>query len=353
MPSLPELLRARRTEILDGWERAATRDAEMPAAKRSGPVLRAHLPQLLDAMIEGLEGRWDMGALLPDGHAKARLEEGYSIAAVLHELSHLREQIVSVVEAAQKADGVDVRGIRDVHVALDECMVQAAVDMERVMSSDRERFVAVLGHDLRTPLNAVKMAGSLLFARERGNDETSLAQKIVRAADRMNRMIADLLDFAALRSGGLTLEKRTCDLGAVCAEVIDELRLARADRDIAFDVDGDCTGVWDEARMAQVVSNLVSNAITYSPESSRVGVRLACANDDVVVEVHNEGDPIPTQEQPNVFAPFKRNPKRKGGGIGLGLFIAHEMVRAHGGDIGFTSDRGNGTTFTVRVPRAS
>ena len=123
---------------------------------------------------------------------------------------------------------------------------------------------------------------------------------------------------------------------------------------VNFDCEGDCEGAWDAQRMAQAISNLVSNAIAYSPANTPVDVKVRADGPMVDVEVHNAGDPIPHEEHANIFAPFKRKQqKRKSndGGIGLGLFIAHQMVRAHEGDISLHSEPSEGTTFVVHVPR--
>ncbi|HEY1955588.1 MAG TPA: sensor histidine kinase [Polyangiaceae bacterium] len=350
MTTLAELLRARRTAILQNWQNTVREDT----------ALQTHVPGLLDGMIAAIErlddldetrGAEDLAArFLPPADAGERLAEGHSVASVLAELGHLREKIVDECVGA-RAD-LEPRGERFVHAALDQCMSITAVAMEHAEASDRERFVAVLGHDLRTPLNAIKMAGSILVRSDLDSQQEAFAHKIVRAADRMNGMIGDLLDFAALRSGSLTLDRCRCDLRSTCGEVIDELRLAHTERVIQFEAEGECEGTWDGQRMAQVMSNLIANALTYSPPDTPVTVKLQGTGTLVTLAVHNAGDAIPADQQACIYTPFKRGSKRKSGGVGLGLFIAHEMVRAHGGSISLRSEPGDGTTFTVHVPRA-
>jgi signal transduction histidine kinase len=362
---LAEVLRGRRAEILEAWQRSVQSDASIRAGNVSAPHLRDHVPDLLDALIAALEHRTEgeraeaahalSATLLPYSHAQERIIEGYSLGGVLRELAHLRTQILDVVWHSTQHDPGDVPALDELeflHGALDECMTVSAVEMERASRGERERIVGVLGHDLRTPLNAVKMAGSLIARGQLPEQHTAFATKIVTAADRMNRMIADLLDFAAARSGGLKIERKPCDLRSVCQQVVDELRLAHRERAIDFEATGDAHGEWDEERIAQVVSNLGSNAIKYSPPESTIDIHLAGKDGCVDIAVHNVGEPISDEEQRDLFAPFKRGRKQSPTeGLGLGLFIAREMVRAHGGHIDLESERTRGTTFTAHLPR--
>lgn len=365
---LAEVLRAQRDTILDAWERAVKADPSLHGASHVPEAhLRDYVPGLLDTLIEALERRREneraaaahalTSKLIPHSHARERLHQGYSLGGMLRELAHLRAQIVTVVWSralASKPEDVDLHELEFLHGALDEYMTVSAVEMEGAARLERERIVAVLGHDLRTPLNAVKMAGSLIARGQMPDQHPIFAAKIVSAADRMNRMISDLLDFASARSGSLKIDRTKVDLGAVCQQVVDELRLANRDRVIAFDADGSpALGEWDAERIAQVIANLGANAIKYSPVESTVHIRLRGLDDCVDIAVHNAGEPIPEEEQREIFAPFRRGSAQTQGesGLGLGLFIAQEMVRAHGGHIEVQSDAQHGTTFKVCLPR--
>jgi len=358
---LADILRSRRAEILSRWERAVLADPALGEAQRiSTPELRDHVPTLLDGIAKGLdESRASEEAtavrdiamsVLPRSHALQRIADGYSVRAVLHELEHLRSE---VVRTAGDEGAVDRRGVLFFHLAIDECMSIAVVEMETAATMERERFVGVLGHDLRTPVSAIKMAGALLAQDPPSEQRRLFADKILRAADRMNEMIGSLVDFASARAGTIALERRLGSLRSICVEVVDELRLAHAGRVVAFAAEGDGLGEWDAARMSQVVANLIGNALKYSPPTTPVSASLREREDRIELAVHNEGAPIPEEEQPDIFAPFRRGKGKRSGadGIGLGLFIAHEMVRAHGGDIALRSEPGAGTTFTISVPR--
>jgi len=164
----------------------------------------------------------------------------------------------------------------------------------------------------------------------------------------MARMIDDLLDFARSRLGGeFPMHARRIDLRQVCEQTVEELEFAYT-RQVKLDAQGDLWGDWDPDRIAQVVSNLVGNALQHS--DGEVTVTLRAEKDFVVLETHNGGPPIPPEVLPHVFEPGRRGDARSGG-LGLGLFIVQQIVLAHGGSIEVTSNDEKGTTFTLALPR--
>lgn len=213
----------------------------------------------------------------------------------------------------------------------------------------RERVVAIVGHDLRNPLSAISMAGHLLVHREELPErERAVAQRIVDSAARMSRIIAQLLDYARLRQGrSLSLSLTSGDVAAVTRDVVEELRLARPDAVIGLEREGDCAVVCDVDSLAQVVSNLVGNALQHG--EGAVTVRVRGEEDVVVLDVHNRGPPIPPAVLPRIFEPFQRGESSMS--LGLGLYISREIVRAHGGQMEVRSSAEQGTTFVVRLPR--
>jgi signal transduction histidine kinase len=230
--------------------------------------------------------------------------------------------------------------------------------MRRQLEEDlrfREQMMAILGHDLRNPLSAVIMAADLLL---RGQDlpppARNQTQRLRRAAERMVEMIDTLLDFARVRFlGAVPISPAPTSLADISAAVIDEAHVSWPDRAIELDVHGDPHGQWDPARMSQTISNLVTNAITYSRNESAVQVSIEAEGANVDVKVHNEGDAIPADELPQLFEPFHRGggEERSPSGLGLGLYIARQIVRAHEGSISVESTEKEGTTFTVHMPR--
>ncbi len=171
-------------------------------------------------------------------------------------------------------------------------------------------------------------------------------------------MIGDLLDFTRSRlGGGFPIQTRRMDLRELCQAVIEELELAYPERTVEFEARGDAWGNWDPDRVAQVVSNLVGNALQHSPESGTVRVDLGDEGDRVLLETSNAGPPIPREVLPHIFEPGRRGPaghgRNESSGLGLGLYIVQQIVLAHGGEISVRSSAEEGTTFTVSLPRRS
>jgi len=229
---------------------------------------------------------------------------------------------------------------------------------DRHLEADfRERFVGILGHDLRQPLSVVNF-GAALLAKQPNMTERDVAmlQRIARAGERMTRMIGDLLDFARGRqTGGIPVTRAPADLFAVVRQLLTELEAVHADRIFLLTADGDGEGEWDRDRMAQVFGNLLSNAVAYGTPEHPIDVRMAGAGPRLEVAVTNRGPTIAAQDLRSLFDPYRRGHKTRGstpsGGLGLGLYIASEIVRAHGGTLVAESAPATGTTFRVLLPR--
>ena len=213
----------------------------------------------------------------------------------------------------------------------------------------REHFVGIVSHDLRNPLTAIVTSAQLLLRYgELPERQARVVARIAASADRMARMIDDLLDFARSRLGGeFPIHRRRIDLRQICEQTVEELEFAYT-RQVKLEVHGDPWGDWDPDRMAQVISNLVGNAVQHS--EGEVEVTLRGEKDFVVLETHNRGTPIPREVLTHVFEPGRRGTDRSGG-LGLGLFIVQQIVLAHGGSIEVRSSESDGTTFTVALPR--
>ncbi|HYP89830.1 MAG TPA: ATP-binding protein [Polyangiaceae bacterium] len=226
----------------------------------------------------------------------------------------------------------------------------------RVEADFRERFMGMLAHDLRQPLNAIFMSNSALSATLAGSPLAATTQLQSRAAARMKRMIAELLDFTRVRpESGLPIQRAATDFSTIIKSVVAEVRAAHAERAVELEVQGDCVGDWDADRLAQLCSNLLSNAIEHGDTAAPVRLRLdGRASDSVELLVSNTGKPIPSEALPQLFLAFRRAPGqgRGRGGVGLGLYIVDQIVRGHGGSIEAHSDE-TATRFTVRLPRAS
>ncbi|MES1172016.1 MAG: CHASE3 domain-containing protein [Bacteroidota bacterium] len=214
-----------------------------------------------------------------------------------------------------------------------------------------EMFVGILGHDLRNPLNAVTMTAKLL-QRKAARDDAAVA-RILSSAERMSNMVTQLLDLTRSRlAGGITVDPRPADLGAVISDVVDELRRAFPGRDIDWQKGQDQECVIDQDRVAQVASNLISNALLHGDPAKPTTVTLRSNGGSWSLVVHNFGTPIPERLSSVIFDPFRRTTARdeKSAGLGLGLFISRQIVIAHGGTIEVDSTAAAGTTFTVNLP---
>jgi PAS domain S-box-containing protein len=218
----------------------------------------------------------------------------------------------------------------------------------------RERFIGVLAHDLRTPLQAIAFTADKLARAGLPEVTRTDTRRIALATERMSRMIRDLLDLARSRSGaGIPITAAADDLAAICGRAIEEIQAAHPQRVIRFAARGDTHGRWDADRLSQVVTNLVGNALAYSPLDTAVDVDLSARAEEAVLRVENRGPPIAAEVLPTLFAPYARGAHDGGDtkhGLGLGLFIVDCIVRAHGGAIDVESSEKRGTVFTVTLP---
>ncbi|OJT27404.1 hypothetical protein BO221_05375 [Archangium sp. Cb G35] len=221
-----------------------------------------------------------------------------------------------------------------------------------------EQLIGIVSHDLRNPLNAITLSvAALLRQEELGERQAKGLARISAATERATRLIRDLLDFTRARlGGGIPIERKPLDVHSLCRQVVEEVRLAHPDRDVEVVWSGEGTGEWDGDRLAQVITNLVNNALAYSPPGTPVHVETRGMDGAVLLSVHNVGRPIPPELLPRLFEPMTRG--RPGGdaasrSIGLGLFIVANIVHAHGGTIEVHSEEATGTTFTVRLPRSA
>ncbi len=216
----------------------------------------------------------------------------------------------------------------------------------------REHFIAVLGHDLRNPVNTILLSMELLTGHGLPEQAMRTIARAARSGARIEAMIRDMLDFARGRLGhGIPIVRRPCDLWQISRDEIDELRQAHPDRTIRCESTGDVTGEWDPDRVEQVLSNLVGNALEQGTGPIRVQVDDGGA-DVVVLSIHNDGPPIPPDVIPTLFEPYRRKLGDLGKGLGLGLYIVSQIVRAHHATIAVSSHADEGTTFTIRWPRS-
>jgi len=215
-----------------------------------------------------------------------------------------------------------------------------------------EMFTAVLGHDLRNPLAAVLNGAELLLLMSGEKKVNAVATRIRSSAQRMEKMVSQLLDVARIRSGGVALELATGNYEQVCRRIADELRQAGHTNPVSIDCVDSADGVFDPHRIGQVLSNLLANALAHGEAEAPVSVGIDGSHPDWVrLRIHNRGA-MPDAMVAQAFMPFR--PGREGRsqpGLGLGLYIVKYFIDAHRGSITLSSSAAEGTTFDIRLPR--
>ncbi|MFL5345341.1 MAG: ATP-binding protein [Hyalangium sp.] len=331
-----------------------------------------HVLRLADAERVVREAKLDAMLLdlsLPDGHGLGNISRLLQVAPMVPVvvLTGTDDEQLAVQAVHQGAQDYLVKGqvtgpllVRALRYAIERKRVEEGLKREEAQRQTalfREQFLAILGHDLRNPLNAISgNAGLLLRYGGLTEPQRKAINRISISSDRMARMINDLLDFTRARlGGGYPVNRARMNLHDVLRQVVEELEVAHPQRRFVLSLSGNGWGDWDADRIAQAASNLVGNAVQYSPEDSPVEVSARDDGDGVYVQVHNLGLPIPPERLPQIFDPFVRGVEGKSNatrtGLGLGLYITHEIVRAHGGTLRVTSTEADGTRFWMVLPR--
>jgi len=318
------------------WNRSAERTFGYPADEAIGQSI---------AMLMPKQGADDFLSIIE------RIRQGHRVE---HYETLRRRKDGTIIEVSLTVSPVhDENGvvIGASKIARDITAVRAA---ERERQRIRDLYLGILGHDLRNPLNTI-VASLYTLERKVPPELQHIFPRISRSAERMGRMINQLLDFTRARLGeGIRLQRRPARLRQICAAVIEELEPQYPGR-IRFSADEELESDWDEDRLAQALSNLIVNALDYGSREHPVDVRLSAEDGNARLEVSNRGVPIPEELRPEIFEPFRRgtgDEQRNRRGLGLGLFITREIVRAHGGTIELVSGQGC-TTFLLRLPLAA
>ena len=260
----------------------------------------------------------------------------------------MRDVLEDQCEANETLVLAGIRAHEEADAALDEA------DALKSTAEFRERLIGIIGHDLKNPLSAIVLAGGRLSrGGHLSEQDTYLANLIVKSGHRMSRMISELIEFTRARlGGGFALKLASSDLGEICWTTAEELRVSSA-LEIQCTGEGDLVGTWDADRLAQVISNLAGNAVDHATPGTPVLIHAYGEGETVVADITNEGVVISQATLPEIFKAFRRadaDTERAPGHLGLGLYIAHEITRAHGGTLAVRSSEGV-TTFSMRLPR--
>ncbi len=295
-----------------------------------------------------------------DMHAVDRLGLGFDMLEVMSEYRALRASVIRLWhESAPHPNEHDVDDLTRFNESIDHSLAKAVVSYTKRVDQARDMFLAILSHDLRNPLNSIGMTAHMMpLVCKDPAEAVAYSEQITRSVSVMERMISDLLDYTRTRLGaGMPVKPAPFDLGSLGRELFEEYRAAHPKQDIQYRTDGDLHGMWDYDRVRQAISNLLGNAIQHGSTDFPVTLSLRGEPSNVFIEVHNGGDPIPPGELPKIFDPLIRgssaqHPKKnRPGSIGMGLYIAREVAKSHGGRIDVISTAEDGTTFTIRLPR--
>jgi signal transduction histidine kinase len=358
---LADFIRDNLPAIAREWEQHAA--SLVPDKQLSRSVLRNGIDEMLHLVADEVErpegksqDREGRLARASERHATDRARMGIDTPQLLKEFCALRATVIRMWQASERAeDKLDIHVLRRFNEALDELQLVAAKRYHENTEQRREMFLAILGHDLRNPLAAVMGAAEAqMNVPERAGE---LAQQIQTSAKRMAHMVEDLVELTRLSQGkDMPVERSRCDMGEICKNVVEEMKLAYPDHRFELEAEQGLLGEWDEPRLTQVISNLMGNAVAYGNKECPIHISAEKAAGKVEVRVHNEGVAIPPEDTPHLFNSFSRGQLSESAdhgaapGLGLGLYIAKEIMAAHGGTIDVASSEQEGTTFTCRLP---
>lgn len=293
-------------------------------------------------------------------HGAERAESGFTAAQMVSEYRALRASVLRLwTRECGELKSADIEDMTRFNEAIDQSLAESIAEFTDNVEYSKEMFLAILGHDLRTPLGAIHTSAQ--FMCDTGGLEESqrnLTLLIVEGAKRATQMVGDLLDFTRGRLGaGIPIKRAEIDLTKVVHDVVDEIRAAYPARKVDVDTGEVRIGHWDAARISQALTNLVGNAVEHGDPETAVSVALDGDKKGVAIMIHNCGAVISADRLSSIFNPMKfsgtpRNASNYGptGHLGLGLNIAERIVHAHGGRIEVESSEAQGTTFTVHLP---
>jgi signal transduction histidine kinase len=293
-------------------------------------------------------------------HAADRLGLGFNQAQVVSEYRALRATVLRLwIDSSPELDHSAIDQLIRFNEGIDQALSESTARFMQEIEESRDLAIAVMAHDLRNPLNAIVSSAQMIQITE-GVDKGAIntLASIVHSGMHMSKLIENLLDFTRTRFGQpLVVKRQSMDLAPVCRQTVAEFVAAYPERTIRLDCGADLHGAWDATRISQMLSNLISNAIQHGDQTTPVTVEVRSESQEIVLKVHNDGPPIPQSELPTIFDPFSRGAKQDTAAVnesrhlGIGLFVARQIVEAHSGKISVTSTVQGGTTFVVRLPR--
>jgi len=358
--------------ILAQWEAFAA--TQLPAAaSMKSLALRDHAKEMLQAVVKDLstsqtqeaqaeksKGRapklFDATETAAQTHALLRAQSGFDINQLAAEYRALRASVLRLWTNACEPETPHLEDMIRFNEAIDQALAESIGFYSAQVDQARNLFLGMLGHDMRSPLQAIQMTASYLAALNAGTQISEAASRLISGGARMKALLDDLLDFSRTKLGmGINIVPTDVDMAKLFGDELEQLRAAYPDQRLELEVAGDSRGLWDGLRLQQLLGNLVVNAIKYGAPDTPVRVVVAGQEADLRFEVRNSGPAIQRSTLDQMFDPLKRDPRRAGrydeeSSLGLGLYIAREIATAHGGKIEARSDKTE-TVFTVRLPR--
>jgi signal transduction histidine kinase len=354
--------------ILQQWEEFAR--SLKPGSTMSIEALRDDAERMLRFVAADIESEQTRqqeiaksigeGPALPSGqlsaahdHGVARAVERFSLIELVSEYRALRASVTRMWTQAAPLTHENLSQIIRFNEAIDQILAEAVAKFTERLDRDADLFTGSIGHDLSNPVNAVSTSARILAgSRNLSNVERDAVTRIERAVTRLSGMLFDLRDFTRTRLGGLArIDREPCDIGVVVRDIVEELAVVYPDRRITVQCSGDLATRADIKRIAQLVSNLVGNALQHGPANTVVTVSAHGEADTITIEVHNLGPVIEPAVMKTLFEPLSRHSYADNHRLGLGLYIAQQIAFAHDGSIDVSSTRETGTRFTVRFPR--
>lgn len=295
-------------------------------------------------------------------HAAARMSSGLNSDQVMAEFRALRSSVLRLwASSVAVTTPEEIQDMVRFNEAIDQAQSESMARYSKLLRDAQSLFLAILGHDVRSPLGAVSMGAQVLL-----HDQTlpakvlKVALRVFNSSKRVDEIVRDLLDFSTSHlGGGIPIDPYTVDLMEICHNVVEEARTFHPDRKIEFQADGDLTGVWDGPRLAQAFSNLISNAVQHGKPEGTIHIAIEAGKGDILFAVQNEADIIPAAKLRTLFDPVKSFAIRPASertmsrvqNLGLGLYVVKEIVKAHEGQISVTSTQETGVKFSIRLPR--
>ncbi|MCW8278437.1 HAMP domain-containing histidine kinase [Pseudomonas sp. PCH199] len=358
--------------ILQEWENFA-RTVETPASDLDAKGLRDNAQQILctvaldmrtsqtEQQINKSQGLSPVSEnqTAAQNHGVLRLREGFTLDQMVSEYRALRSTVLRLW-LAQELSGEEhqIGDMIRFNEAIDQAMVESIASYGRAVETTRKIVLGVLAHDLRSPLGAIMMSGDILRQSKTSDPRQShLASQISVSVRRANQIMNDLLDLARFNLGtGIPVNKQSVELKSICQGVIEEVTACYPHMQIIFSCADAVPGRFDPLRIGQAFTNLISNAAKHGDKQKPVQVTLNGDASNAYFTVQNFGKPIAPGALPTLFNPqgrysrFTDSEQDPSAGMGLGLFIAAEIVAGHGGNIEVESTMERGTIFTVKMP---